>query len=155
MILRLLKCTHALFCSVSFFPSVLHFAWESWYANFSLSFAYSKISIKAKMSILCRVLNLELPGTIVFDYPTVSSLAKFCGQEISNISFASPLSTHSISKVDQPSTICMALNSFSSRFCTPKAEIPGDGFPLSVSPHGRWDADLNISEQKLGARFGR
>ena len=116
-----------------------------------------QMSHVSDLTVFCRALNLELPGTVVFDYPTASSLAKFCAQEIGNLAPKLPHLPQTVSKLNPPSsnTICMALNSFSTRFCAPQPEIPGDGFSLSVAPHGRWDADSNISVQKLGARFGR
>ena len=102
---------------------------------------------------------MELRPTVVFDYPTAAALTAYCVKELNGktdliTEKAVSLSGRAvIADVDGPQP--MALQNFSTRFCNSEPLDNGDGFPLVVSPHGRWDADSSVASNRLGARFGR
>jgi hypothetical protein len=107
----------------------------------------------------CRIFNIELPATVVFDYPTPSALAAFCAQELNQAFTESPPSL----PLGFPAPAAplaaggdlMVLDACFNRFSADRPSPAGDGFELAVVPFGRWDVDTSAASNRLGGRVAR
>ena len=103
--------------------------------------------------------GLQLPATVVFDYPTPAALAALCAAESERVASGGlPETTASAPQLAPQSgrdSQAMMLDACASRFSSKWPRPDGDGFELSIAPFARWDADSPAASARLGARFGR
>jgi 3-oxoacyl-(acyl-carrier-protein) synthase/acyl carrier protein/D-arabinose 1-dehydrogenase-like Zn-dependent alcohol dehydrogenase len=127
-------------------------------------------AVELKNALEGRI-GLQLPGTLVFDYPTVSALTEHLhsqipdeaaqedrGDEVEDISISSfvasgPLQKQ-ISSLGNAATSTLALLGLSTRSATPGAILSTTGIDaITPVPLERWDLEF-LTRSAMPARFG-
>lgn len=119
---------------------------------------------------LDRLLTLELPGTMVFDYPTVASLTAFISSQLvtdapsaeAAAAAAAIVSTgymtgRDVQDISHSHGQVVVIDTFSGRFADSSDGGARSLDTCRVTPFQRWDVDgaaPHVS-QRPGARFGR
>ncbi|CAG9464996.1 unnamed protein product [Pedinophyceae sp. YPF-701] len=102
-------------------------------------------------------LNVDLPQTIVFDYPTVSELAKHLSQMMGQAGGQSVAQVTARRLIGDPrsrSARFVALKGFSRRM--QEINVPGTGRDLaSRVPQSRWDVEQQIDPPRRGVVVGQ
>jgi acyl carrier protein len=101
-----------------------------------------------------KAVGLELPGTLVFDYPSVAAItgmlaAKLARKQESPPAREVPAALHSAAV---SSSKLIAVQDMSSRLPA-ASNSPASHDAISATPLDRWDVDA-IPESNLGGRFG-
>jgi acyl transferase domain-containing protein/NADPH:quinone reductase-like Zn-dependent oxidoreductase/acyl carrier protein len=103
-------------------------------------------------------LGLELPSTLVFDYPTIGSIAEFIRsqmqveEEVEEDSFVDTRQLSSAPMAGPDAVLAIRRSVF--RLPGDKgADIVGPGDNISMIPTSRWDAELSLTDD-LSVRFG-
>ena len=117
-----------------------------------------------------RLLSLELPGTLVFDYPTTASLTSHIVSQLAaavqgdKAAFPaaavvpmSPATGRGVQDLRHSQGQIVVVDAFSGRFAEPSDGGGRSVDTCRVTPFQRWDVDGTAPHvtQRPGARFGR
>ena len=117
-----------------------------------------------------RLLTLELPGTVVFDYPTVAALTAFISSQLVTAAPGAQAAAPAAAIVHPGSMIgrdvqdlrhshgqMVVVDTFSGRFAEPSDGGARSLDTCRVTPFQRWDVDATAPHvsHRPGARFGR
>jgi len=103
-------------------------------------------------------LGTQLPGTMVFDYPTVDSMVQFLTTHLGGVSSATAVGagmfvTHAASVYGAPSETAVFVGAMSQRSpgnVLSRLGMPRGGDAVGLVPLERWDIEID----PLAARFG-
>ena len=125
-------------------------------------------------NVLSRQFGMQMPGTLVFDYPTVNAISAYLYDKLAAIAPAPSAASSAVATVtqvpvsspvplpavqQQPRSTAVAIMAAASHPIMSAVHscgtFPWDQDHITTIPDARWDADLGLTHaQSMQARFG-